>query len=125
MSSENRINSDLKIAGLVTLGRPDRRESGAPDGNRQAEVPTSLGPNTKLSDSLTLEIKDSLAALNQILGSSDKELSINVDSVTGAAIFRIIDTTTGEVVLQVPSRLTADISASLITRRGVLLESNQ
>ena len=57
--------------------------------------------------------------------SSDKTLNISVDFATGVAIFQIVDTTTGEVVLQVPSKMTTDISKALMMRRGVFLDSNQ
>jgi len=126
MTYTNPIQSDIKVDGPVVARRPDRRESGDPVGRFPDRA--TVYPDQVLQlpgDSLDLEINDSLVALNEALKSSDKTLNISVDSATGTAIFRIVDTTTGEVVLQVPSKLTTGISKALMTRRGVLLDSNE
>jgi uncharacterized FlaG/YvyC family protein len=126
MTYTNPIQSDIKVDGPVVVRRPDRRESGDPVGHsldRTTVYPDQVEQSP--GDSLNQEINDSLVALNEALKSSDKTLNISVDSATGTAIFRIVDTTTGEVVLQVPSKLTAGISKALMMRRGVLLDSNQ
>ena len=126
MTYTNPIQSDIKVDGPVVVRRPDRRESGDPVGHpldRATVYPDQVVQST--GDSLNQEVNDSLVALNEALKSSDKTLNISVDSATGAAIFRIVDTTTGEVVLQVPSKLTAGISKALMMRRGVLIDSNQ
>jgi len=126
MTYTNPIQSDIKVDGPVVVRRPDRRESGDPVGHPldRATVYSDQGVQST-GVSLNQEINDSLVALNEALKSSDKTLNISVDSATGTAIFRIVDTTTGEVVLQVPSKLTAGISKALMMRRGVLLDSNQ
>jgi uncharacterized FlaG/YvyC family protein len=126
MTYTNPIQSDIKVDGPVVVRRPDRRERGDPVGHsldRTTVYPDQVEQSP--GDSLNQEINDSLVALNEALKSSDKTLNISVDSATGTAIFRIVDTTTGEVVLQVPSKLTAGISKALMMRRGVLLDSNQ
>jgi uncharacterized FlaG/YvyC family protein len=126
MTYTNLIQTDIKDEGSVVARRPDRRESGDPVGHpldRATVYSDQVVQSTGVS--LNQEINDSLVALNEALKSSDKTLNISVDSATGAAIFRIVDTTTGEVVLQVPSKLTAGISKALMMRRGVLIDSNQ
>ncbi len=108
------------------MRRLDRRENGDPVGHPLDRA--TVDPEEVMQspgDSLNQEINDSLVALNEALKSSDKTLNISVDSETGTAIFRIVDATTGEVVLQVPSKMTTDISKALMMRRGVLLDSNQ
>jgi uncharacterized FlaG/YvyC family protein len=126
MTYTNPIHYDIKVEGPVVARRSDRRETGDPVGrlpDRATVYPDQVVQSP--SDSLDQEINDSLVALNEALKSSDKTLNISVDSATGTAIFRIVDTTTGEVVLQVPSKLTAGISKALMMRRGVLIDSNQ
>ena len=126
MTYTNPIQSDIKVDGSVVACRPDRRDSGDPVGHpldRATVYPDQVEQSP--GDSLNQEINESLVVLNEALKSSDKTLSISVDSGTGTAIFRIVDTTTGEVVLQVPSKLTTGISKALMTRRGVLLDSNE
>ena len=126
MTYQNSIQTDIKIDGQVVVRRPDRRESGDPacDSLDRASVSPDQVVQSP-ADSSSLEIEDSLVVLNEILKSSDKTLNISVDFATGAAIFQIVDTTTGEVVLQVPSKMTTDISKALMMRRGVFLDSNQ
>ena len=126
MTYTNLIQADIKVEGPVVVRRPDRRESGDPVGHpldRATVYPDQVVQST--GDPLNQEINDSLVALNKALKDSDKTLNISVDFATGAAIFRIVDTTTGEVVLQVPSKLTTGISKALMIRRGVLIDSNQ
>jgi uncharacterized FlaG/YvyC family protein len=126
MSSANGIYPELRVDGSFIANRPDRRDSADPVVFKDNQSSGSQKIEAQFSgDFLDAEIDDSLIALNEILKSSDKRLSISVDSATGAAVFKIIDTTTGEVILQVPSKLTTGISKSLMTRRGVLLDSNQ
>jgi uncharacterized FlaG/YvyC family protein len=126
MTYTNPIHSDNKVEGPVVVRRPDRRESGDPVGH-PLDHATVYPDQVEQSpgDSLNQEINESLVVLNEALKRSDKTLNISVDSATGTAIFRIVDTTTGEVVLQVPSKLTTGISKALMMRRGVLIDSNQ
>ena len=126
MTYANPIQTDIKVDGQVVVRRSDRRESSDPAGaslDRASVSPDQVVQSPHGSSSL--EIKDSLVALNEILKSSDKTLNISVDSATGVAIFQIVDTTTGEVVLQMPSKMTTDISKALMMRRGVFLDSNR
>jgi len=126
MMHANSIQTDIKVDGQVVVRRSDRRESSDPAGASLDRA--SVSPDQVVQspdDSSSLEIKDSLVALNEILKSSDKTLNISVDSATGVAIFQIVDTTTGEVVLQMPSKMMTDISKALMMRRGVFLDSNR
>ena len=126
MMYENPTQTHIRVDEQVVVRRPDRRESSDPAGASLDRA--SVSPDQVVQSphgSSRLEIKDSLVALNEILKSSDKMLNISVDSATGAAIFQIVDTTTGEVVLQMPSKMTTDISKALMMRRGVFLDSNR
>jgi uncharacterized FlaG/YvyC family protein len=126
MTSANTIHTDLQSDELLAARRPGHRESGNPVGRRHEDASLSQSHGTHLPDDpLSPEISQSLAALNEMLNSSNQQLSISVDPASGAVSFRIVDTTTGDVVLQVPSAPKAGISNALIIRRGVLLDTNQ
>jgi uncharacterized FlaG/YvyC family protein len=126
VTSANAIHTDLKIDEPAAMQRPDR------SGNAGPAVPVRENPlraggkaEELPGDPLSPDISESLAALNELLSSSSHQLTISVDPASGAVLFRIIDSTTGDVVLQVPSVSRAGIGKALILRRGLLLDINQ
>ena len=70
----------------------------------QAGVPASPGASEAAAD-----------AVNQHLQQTGSELKFQVDRATGRTIFKVVNETTGEVVLQVPSEEVLALARNLRT----------
>lgn len=124
MITTNTINIDPLTSHAREPSHPghsiSRDQGGSSDAN--------LGPSFHRSGDMPVdlnspEISQALTELNESLRKTNHQLTISVDPVSGKAVFKVIDTATGSVMLQVPSANSADIEAPLILRRGVLLDT--
>jgi FlaG protein len=73
------------------------------DGSAKIADPSALGPGSPAQASPTGSPDRAVEQINSHLQQASSQLQLQVDSETGRTIYRIVDPTTGQVVLQVPS----------------------
>lgn len=126
MNSINMIKTDLKSDDTGAIRRLGLGEITDPAGVHNGEPsPAKDAPVHLPGDPITPEIMDSMNALNELMNSSNQQLSISIDPGSGVAVFRVTDSATGDVVLQVPSPSKSEIEKAVLIRRGILLDTNQ
>ena len=68
------------------------------------------------------ELKRAVATINQAMQQSDRNLEFSVDSDTKKTVVRVVDTSTGELIRQVPTEAALAISRSIDQfQQGLLL----
>lgn len=61
--------------------------------------------------------------LNRLLKTDNRQLDIAIDPESGLAVFKVIDTESGEVVTEIPASSGTAAETVAIIRRGVLFDS--
>ena len=104
---------DIRMA-----GQPAVRMDSAPPARAVAELPAQKLPKQASVE----ELKRAVAAINQAMQQSDRNLEFSVDSDTKKTVVRVVDTSTGEWIRQVPTEAALAISRSIDQfQRGLLL----
>ena len=83
---------------MVAAGSP----SGS-DGSAKIAEPSSLPQGSPVTAAPTGSPDQAVQQINNHLRQSSTQLQVQVDSETGKTIYKVVDPTTGQVVLQVPS----------------------
>jgi flagellar protein FlaG len=88
-----------------------------------AAVPAHSGPQQSVAAPTLAELKAAVAAANQQLDQSNRELTFVFDDKLGRMLVKIVDTRTNTVIRQVPSdeMLAAARALSGASTRGTLL----
>lgn len=69
------------------------------------------------------ELKSAVAAINQVLQQSNRNLEFSVDTDTQRTVVKMMDTSTGELIRQYPSETTLAISRGIDQfQQGLLLK---
>ena len=69
------------------------------------------------------QLQSAVVAINRAMQLSNHNLEFSVDPGTKEPVVRVVDTETGEVIRQIPSKETLEIASSIdqFLQRGVLL----
>jgi len=98
--------------------QPDMRAYGAAPAR-----PVPATPETTASQPTVEELKHAVAAINQAMQQSNRNLEFSVDSDTHRTVVRMVDTSTGELIRQFPSETTLAISRGIDQfQQGLLLK---
>jgi|GEM_PF-438741 len=73
------------------------------DGSAKIAEPSSSGQDGSLPAAPTGSPDQAVQQINNHLRQTSTQLQVQVDSDTGKTIYKVVDPTTGQVVLQVPS----------------------
>lgn len=69
------------------------------------------------------ELKNAVAEINQVMRQANQALEFSVDSETHRTVVRMVDTSTGELLRQIPSEETLAISRGIDQfQQGLLLK---
>jgi len=71
---------------------------------------------------LAQEISRSVLDVNERLASQNKELTIHVDYQMGLAVIRIVDRSTNEIVLEIPTELSRSLVKRIERTTGLLAD---
>lgn len=95
-------------------------------GAPQNTLPVAAATNAGDAAAQAADLETARAAANQALQKNGCELAFVFDDASGRMIARLIDTTTKEVLRQLPSRETLAIARALADdqSQGVLLQTN-
>jgi flagellar protein FlaG len=98
--------------------QPDMRAHGAAPVKAVATAPVPNVPQPSLE-----ELKSAVAAINQVMQQSNRNLEFSVDTDTERTVVKMVDTSTGELIRQFPSETTLAISRGIDQfRQGLLLK---
>jgi len=96
--------------------QPDVRVNGAVPARAVAITPAQSAPSAE-------ELKSAVAAINQAMQQSNRNLEFSVDTDTHRTVVRMVDTSTGELIRQFPSETTLAISRGIDQfQQGLLLK---
>jgi flagellar protein FlaG len=96
--------------------QPDVRVNGAAPARAVAITPAQSAPSAE-------ELKSAVAAINQAMQQSNRNLEFSVDTDTHRTVVRMVDTSTGELIRQFPSETTLAISRGIDQfQQGLLLK---
>ena len=68
------------------------------------------------------KVKQAVQNINKSLQSMSRDLEFSVDSDSNRTIVKVVDSTTKEVIRQIPSQEAIEISKALDTVRGLLIK---
>lgn len=96
--------------------------------DKASPAPSPIGNAVESSSSAAAQVtpealKNAVAVINQVMQQSSSSLQFSVDTDTNTPIVRLVDTTTGELIRQIPSEETLAISRSIdasLQRQGLL-----
>jgi flagellar protein FlaG len=98
--------------------QPSNPAPARPD-TRPVVVPASQAVQAQPS---AQELKNAVAAINQAMQQSNRNLEFSVDSDTNTTVVKMVDTSTGELIRQFPSETTLAISRGIEQfQQGLLL----
>lgn len=102
--------------------QPDVRAHGAVSARTEPKaVAATPAQNVPLQASVE-ELKSAVAAINQAMRQSNRNLEFSVDTDTQKTVVRMVDTSTGELIRQFPSEATLAISRGIDQfQQGLLL----
>ena len=103
--------------------QPDVRVSSPPArAVAVAPAPTAPAPTASLQPSAS-ELNSAVAAINQAMQQSGRNLEFSVDSDTKKTVVKMVDTSTGELIRQFPTEETLAISRGIEEfQQGLLLK---
>ncbi len=98
--------------------QPDVRATGVAPA-RPVAVPAAQGAPVQPSAE---ELKHAVAAINQAMQQSNRNLEFSVDTDTNRTVVKMVDTSTGELIRQFPTETTLAISRGIEQfQQGLLL----
>lgn len=68
------------------------------------------------------QLQAALDKLKKVAAASSSDLQFSVDKDSGKTIVRVVDTITGDVIRQIPSKDVLEISKSIETMQGMLFK---
>jgi flagellar protein FlaG len=111
--------------GSLASGLPPALAAAAAPAPAPAKVPASQRPAAPPAPAAAKTPEAAMGQLNSHLQQADSSLKFQVDQSTGRAYFQIVNDSTGEVVLQVPSAQMLAMARNLQTldkKMGVLVD---
>jgi len=63
--------------------------------------------------SLTVEVRQAVSEINEIVQSVQRDLSFNMDEDSGKTVIKVVDTESGELIRQIPSEEVLAIASQL------------
>ena len=89
---------------------------------RPARTVQQTGPEVNPAQPSPQQLQEAVSAINKALESTSQNLQFAVDHDTGKTVVKVIDSSTNEVIRQIPSQEVLAIAHSLDRLQGVLLK---
>jgi flagellar protein FlaG len=86
----------------------------------RTDAPTASDQSAPGPAASVEEARDAVETINRHLEAAAQNLRFSVDDATGKMVVRVVDTSTGEVIRQVPNEELLAISRSIDRLQGVL-----
>ena len=121
------INTNPIFAAATSVsGRPETK----PSTQRQSVGITDVGTNSgqvsvvlaERYESSRDEVQSALENANHALRVRQQRLELSVDSETGIAMVSILDTKSGQIILQIPSEVSLNLARRIDQLTGVLID---
>lgn len=117
MSTQSISANSVPVASLLGTGPQSR----AATAGYSALIGTQL-PNEKKIDQPSPEtVADAVKAVSEFVGNINSNLKFNVDDETGQTIIKVVDSTTDEVIKQIPSEDMVAIAKAMDKLKGLLV----
>ncbi len=130
MSSDLSVNTNpspnLPGRGLSALGGKDKAQSTdaqAPSANADIVLSPPKAPKLQLDfKELEKNLKEAIQMLNEQMKSSGRNLNFSIDQEVNRTIIRVKNSSTGELVRQIPDETVLRIAHSIEKVKGMLLD---
>ena len=97
-------------------------QPGLPVGEQQASRVTATAPAAASPEPTPQELKHAVDNINKSLQPTSSNLQFNIDPGTQRAVVKVVDTSTGDVIRQIPSKEVLAIAESIDQlNKGLLL----
>jgi flagellar protein FlaG len=118
--------STKEITMIIQPTNPLVHQATVPDVRPVAPAParavSASAPEISVRPPSPEELKQAVAAINQAMKQSNRNLEFMVDSDTDRTVVRMVDTSTGELIRQFPTETTLAISRGIEQfQQGLLL----
>lgn len=105
MVNETSAATVTRLTPVVSISRPELNQatsglSGTEDRNLPVEGEGT--PQVKQSQSTT-DVRDAVREINEFVQNVQRDLSFNMDEVSGRTVIKVIDRDSGDTVRQIPS----------------------
>lgn len=121
MSIQSITANSAPVASLSGTGPERSAQSRPPTTGDSAVIGTQL-PNDKKTDQPSPEtVADAVKAVSEFVGNINSNLKFNVDEETGQTIIKVVDSTTDEVIKQIPSEDMVAIAKAMDKLKGLLV----
>lgn len=87
-----------------------------------AQTPPAAGQTAANTLPTDDEVKSSVKALNELTRSMNSSLSFSIDKDTGQTVVKVVDSSTDEVIKQIPSEEILAISKAIDQLKGVFIK---
>lgn len=102
--------------------RPDVRAIGAAPAGAERKAGAAPPAQNAPTQASAAELKSAVAAINQAMRQSNRDLEFSVDTDTRKTVVKMVDTSTGELIRQFPTEEALAISRSIDQfQQGLLL----
>ena len=112
----NEISSIASIKALSSAAKNSRQVAkpdvaSLPDNGGQA-LPVN-GKQQPPETASTVEVRQAVGEINEIVQSVQRDLSFNMDEDSGKTVIKVVDTESGELIRQIPSEEVLAIASQL------------
>jgi len=115
---------------IAAIGYPAESRVGPTSGTSAIAQVAVRGNDTALDESLPItsqvpeldELQSAIDAFNGYIPMATNDLMFSIDEDNGKLVVKIVDTTTQDVIRQIPSEEALAISRSLEKLQGILLQ---
>ncbi len=102
---------------------PAPRESAAPVTEAKVKAPEAP-VQQKSAQPSPKQVEQALDKVKQVMTAKASALTFTVDDKSGDTIVRVVDSDTGEVIRQIPSKELVEIARALDKMQGMLLKQS-
>jgi flagellar protein FlaG len=98
-----------------------RHSAAAPGGNSAARETASAGSPPPLPAEHHESVREAVAAINRAAKALNNNVQLSLDSGSGRAVVRVIDSETGQLIRQIPSEEALELRRALDRIAGLLI----
>lgn len=121
MSIQSITANSAPVASLLGSGSDRSAQTRAAAAGDSAVIGTQ-SPNENKNDRPSPEsVADAVKAVSEFVGNINSNLKFNVDDETGQTIIKVVDSTTNEVIKQIPSEDMVAIAKAMDKLKGILV----
>lgn len=122
MSIQSITANSAPVASLLSTGPEKSTQPRPPPVAQSAVIDTQLLKEKKNDQPSPEDVAGAVKAVSEFVGNINSNLKFNVDDETGQTIIKVVDSTTNEVIKQIPSEDMVAIAKAMDKLKGLLIQ---